>query len=416
MFALVDCNSFYCSCERVFAPKLWNQPVIVLSNNDGCAVARTAEAKALGIRMGDPFFKIRDIVKKHGVHVFSSNYALYADMSARVVDTLQGFSSNMEIYSIDESFLDVSGFGDRNLIEYGQDIRQTVRAWTGIPVCVGIGPTKTIAKLANWLAKSRAEYDGVCDLSNDRSAVYGTIPVGEVWGIGRASVAKLERLGIRTVAELRDIDLRKSREALTVVGARIVMELRGTSCLPLEFLAPQRKGMAVTRSFGQPVTRWTEMSEAVATYATRTGEKLRLHGLVAGAMLVFAHTSRFSTGPSYSNAATSQIEETSDTRHLVANALACAKRIWRDGYRYSKAGIVLSDLSPAARRPADLFPTHDRQRSVKLMSALDKVNQRFGRNTLYPAAAGIKRAWSLRADRKSPCYTTRVDELPIARA
>jgi DNA polymerase V len=249
--ALIDGNSFYCSCERVFDPKLSGVPVIVLSNNDGCAIARTAEAKALGIRMGEPYFKIRDLCRRQRVRVFSSNYALYGDMSARANTVYRQFARDVEVYSIDESFLDLSDVRERDRIALARDLRSTVRRWTGLPTCVGIGPTKTLAKLANHIAKSIPELGGVCDLSDEaeRAAWMVGISVGEVWGIGRASLARLTAMGVDTVADLRDLDPRPARASLTVVGERIIHELRGRSCLPLEIVPARRKGCAVTRSF-----------------------------------------------------------------------------------------------------------------------------------------------------------------------
>uniref|UniRef100_UPI00186A0691 Y-family DNA polymerase n=1 Tax=Aureimonas psammosilenae TaxID=2495496 RepID=UPI00186A0691 len=274
VLALIDGNSFYCSCERVFDPKLDRRPVIVLSNNDGCAVARTAEAKALGIRMGEPFFKIRDLCRDEGVAVFSSNYTLYGDMSARMNAIYRDWSPDVEVYSIDESFLDLTGFGRRDLDAYARDLRATVRQWTGIPTCVGLGPTKTLAKLANHVAKKNLDLGGVCDLTDERSrsAWLERVEVGDVWGVGSASEAKLVAIGIKTAAQLRDLDVRLARKMLTVVGERTVLELRGIPCLALEDVPPQRKGCAVTRSFGEPVTTLAGMLEAVAAYATRAGE------------------------------------------------------------------------------------------------------------------------------------------------
>ncbi len=294
-FALIDGNSFYCSCERVFDPAIARRPVIVLSNNDGCAVARTAEAKALGIGMGEPYFNIKDLSRDNQVAVYSSNYTLYGDMSARLNAIYRQWCPDVEIYSIDESFLDMTDIRPADRSAFGRDLRSTVRQWTGIPTCVGIGPTKTLAKLANHIAKKNEALEGVCDLTNtnDRKAWLDRIEVGEVWGVGAASQRKLSEIGIATAGDLARLDARLARNLLSVVGERTVLELQGVSCLPLEDVPPQRKGCAVTRSFGTPVTDLAGMLEAVAAYAARAGEKLRRHGLQATHMAVFMHTSRF---------------------------------------------------------------------------------------------------------------------------
>jgi DNA polymerase V len=417
--ALVDCNNFYVSCERVFNPKLEGIPVGVLSNNDGCFVARSAELKALGVKMGQPLFEVRDLVRRHRVCVLSSNYGLYGDMSQRVMECLGQFTPAVELYSIDESFLDLGGFEGRDLVAYGREIRETVRQWTGIPTCVGIGPTKILAKLSNYLAKKRPEYAGVCDLRDEafRQAVLPTIPVDEVWGIGRASVGKLAERGIKSAADLRDLDPRRARQFLSVTGARIVMELRGLSCLDLEVMAPPKKATAVTRSFGAPVTQLADACEAVAFFAVRAGEKLRQQGQAAGRMMVFIQTSPHRDDPYYSNGCTLSLSPaTADSLALIRASHAGLTRIWRDGYRYTKAGVMLTDLMAAERVPVTLFEAADRQRSEKLMEALDSLNGRFGTGTVFPAGTGIKRAWRTQAENVTPHYTTRFEELPLVRA
>lgn len=417
--ALIDGNSFYCSCERVFDPKLATRPVIVLSNNDGCAVARTAEAKALGIRMGEPYFKIRDLCADNRVAVFSSNYTLYGDMSARMNAIYREWAPEVEVYSIDESFLDLTGVPARDRMAYGRDLRATVRQWTGIPTCVGIGPTKTLAKLANHIAKKNSELDGVCDLTDphERDRWLPRIEVGDVWGIGAASEAKLMALGIESAADLRDMPSRLARQRMTVVGEKTVLELRGISCMDLEEVAPQRKGCAVTRSFGTPVTTLDGMLEAVSAYATRAGEKLRRHGLETAHVVVFMHTSQFNRrDPSHSASKTVNLPEASaDTLDLIDAAKRGARAIFREGFRYSKAGIIMDDLIVAGSAPRPLFDAREREKSARLMGALDAINDRFGRATLVPAASGIrKREWQTKFDRRSPRYTTRLDELPRA--
>ncbi|NEU14301.1 Y-family DNA polymerase [Methylobacterium sp. BTF04] len=424
--ALIDGNSFYCSCERVFDPKLAGVPVIVLSNNDGCAVARTAEAKALGIRMGEPWFKIRDLCRREGVRAFSSNYTLYGDMSARANAIYRDFSPAVEIYSIDESFLDLSDVREDRRAELARDLRATVRAWTGIPTCVGIGPTKTLAKLANHIAKTIPDLAGVCDLTDEdeRAAWLCRIHVGEVWGIGRASLAKLEAMGVDSVADLRDLDPRPVRKAMTVVGERIIHELRGLACLPLELMPAQRKGCAVTRSFANRVTDRETLEQAVAAHATRLGEKLRRGGLGTTHVTVFYHTSTHDQGSPMRSVSTTVTlpEATSDTLALISAARAGVARTWRDPgdrpWRYSKAGIVTTDLMTLEESPRPLFGRLDRERSGPLMAAMDECNARFGRGSVVPARAGLeaKRAWATKFGMRSPRYTTQVSELPTARA
>ncbi len=420
LFGLIDCNNFYVSCERVFRPDLEGKPVIVLSNNDGCAVARSAEAKALGIKMGDPEFKLRDLIRKENVRVFSSNYALYGDISRRVGETLGSIIPSVESYSIDESFLDLGEFRSRDLEALARELRERVLRWTGIPTCVGIAPTKTLAKLANFIAKKRPEFRGVCDLREEkvRAELMPTVPVDEVWGIGSASAGKIERLGVRSAADLAALDAELARKMMTVVGGRIVYELRGVSCLPLEELEPTRKGIAVTRSFGVPVLAWERMSEAVVSYAARAGEKLRRHGVAASHLSVFMHTSPFNGDPWYSNGASGHfVEATNDTGELTAMALRLARRAWRDGFRYVKAGVILDDLMPHTARQAPLWAELDRERREKLWRVVDQLNVDLGRDTIRLLGAGKKDApWHLRADFRSPRWTTRWSELPSVKA
>ena len=424
--ALIDGNSFYCSCERVFDPKLARMPVIVLSNNDGCAIARTAEAKALGIKMGEPWFKIRDLCKRQGVRVFSSNYTLYGDMSARTNAVYRDFAPRVEIYSIDESFLDLSDVQDRDRVALARDLRATVRAWTGIPTCVGIGPTKTLAKLANHIAKKVPDLEGVCDLTDPAAYDHWLcrISVEEVWGIGRASLAKLEAMGVDSVADLRDLDPRPVRKAMTMVGERIIHELRGLSCLPLELMPAQRKGCAVTRSFSSRVTEREVIEQAVAAHATRLGEKLRRGGLGTTHVSVFYHTSTHDHGAPMRSVSTTVTlpEATNDTLTLIAAARLGVARTWRDQgerpWRYSKAGIITTDLKLLDDSPRALIGQLDRERSGPLMAAMDACNARFGRGSVVPARAGLteKRTWSTKFEMRSPRYTTQVSELPTALA
>ncbi len=418
IYALVDANNFYVSCERVFRPDLEGVPVGVLSNNDGCFVSRSAELKALGVKMGQPFFETRDLIRRHKVHVFSSNYALYGDMSSRVVACLHGFSPRLEVYSIDESFLDLTGI-DGPLPAYAADIRTRVKRWTGIPTCVGIGPTKTLAKLANHAAKKGLlDPSGVCDLSDPaaRARVLSQVPVADVWGVGRRNAVRLNQLGVTTAADLRDLDPRLARQALTVIGERLVQELRGLSCLSLDRIPSPRRSVAVTRSFGQPVTDWDTMRQAVASHAARAAEKLRAEGMVAEALHVFIRTSRYRPGPACNDSVTVGVQPASaDGFVLIATAANAARRIWRDGVPFSKAGVILTGLRPADRVQADLLDTTDRAKATRLMAAVDAVNGALGRNTLVSAAT-LGHGWRMRQNNRSPSYTTRLADLPIARA
>jgi len=422
MYALVDGNNFYVSCERVFDPRLRGVPVGVLSNNDGCFVARSDELKALGVKMGQPAFQVRDLLRANRVKVLSSNYTLYGDMSGRVLDTLREMVPDVEPYSVDESFLNLAGFDHWNLSDLGSGIRETVRDWTGIPTCVGIGPTRTLAKLANYAAKKRLLNDRcVCDLSppDIRAGLLSRIAVGEVWGIGPASQVKLNYVGIRTAADLAHMDRRHARDLLSVTGQRIVDELRGVDCVHPDMVQKDRKGLAVTRAFGAPVCERGQMDEAVTAYATRVAEKLRHAGMATMSVQTFIHTNRFKDSDAqYSNAATVTLADaTSDTLAIVRAARQCLSRIWRDGYRYSKAGVLLDGLvKPEAAQPSLFDATPDKARSQRLMQALDSVNAAHGRGSLQLAGAGIprQRQWSARFDQRSPRWTTCFEELPMA--
>jgi DNA polymerase V len=412
VFALIDGNNFYVSCERVFDPKLEGRPVIVLSNNDGCAVARSNEAKALGIKMGEPVFKLRDLIERERVTVLSSNYTLYGDMARRVVETLERFSPEVEVYSIDESFLSLEPTPGERLVALAEDIRATVRRWTGIPTCVGLGPTKTLAKLGNTVAKKLPELGGVGDLTSPalRSLLLSRLPVSAVWGIGPASTRKLCARGITTVAGLRDLDVSRARSLLSVVGARIVLELRGTPCLPLELLPPPQQALAVTRSFGERVATLDGLKEAIAAFATVAAAKLRRKGLLAGELTVFIHTSAFSPGPRYGASLSAALPGMSaDTFFLIHEAHRLLARLWRPGYRYAKAGVIFTDLIPANRAQSSLLPVEGKD---ALMAAIDRLNSRYGRNTVYLGAIGLgERPWHTRFAYRTRRYTTRPDEL-----
>ena len=417
--AISDSANFYVSAERIFDPSLKGVPVIVLSNNDGCAVARSDEAKALGIKMGEPLHLIRDKLQAHGVRMFSSNYTLYGDISRRVVAVYEDYTPNVEIYSIDECFLDFGGFKDREA--HAGAMRRDVLRRVGVPVRVGIAPTKTLAKCANDIAKKNPIFAGVLDMMDPGLAdwLLPFVPVGDIWGIGRRTEAKLQGVGIGTAAELRAMPLRQARAMGTVVLERTVLELQGEPCIAFDDVAPPRKGMAVTRSAGVPMTDFDTVFQAITAHATRAAEKLRQHGLVAGTMTVFFHTNRHRPDrPQYAGSRTTRLAPmSSDTLDLVAAARRCAWAAWPKsgavGYAFTKAGVLLDDLLPHQDGPWNLFDTP--RRSPDLMAALDAVNGRFGKKTMVLASEGTGRSWQLRADHRSPRYTTRMADLPVVK-
>ena len=422
MFALVDCNNFYASCERVFRPALEGRPVVVLSNNDGCVVARSAEAKALGIPMARPWFKLEPALRGAGVAVCSSNYALYGDFSRRVMQVLAGFCPRLEVYSIDESFLDLSGLrGDGTA--RGLEIVRTVKQWTGLPVSVGIGPTKTLAKIANRLAKKGRSPDGPvlewARLPDPRATLAG-LAVEEVWGIAARAGARLRAAGIASALALAEADPRRLRQMGGVVWERIGRELAGRSCLPLELAPPPRKQILVSRSFGQRLTKLADLHGAVAAFAARAGEKLRRQKRRTGAVTVFVQTSPFAAAePFCANGTTLVLDRpTGDSGRLVRIAGQALERIYRPGLAYQKAGVLLSDLSAAGVEQGRLFadlPADD-ARSDRLMDCLDALNRAPARRAVRYASELLSDGWRMRQRRKSPAFTTSWRELPVVRA
>ncbi len=416
--ALVDVNNFYVSCERVFNPKLIGVPVVVLSNNDGCAVARSNEAKALGIAMGAPWFKCKDLAKQYGIIAQSSNYALYADMSNRVMSILRDFSPDQEVYSIDESFLDLTGFKSLDLTLYGQEMRKRILQWTGLPVCVGIGATKTLAKLANHCAKKRPMFNGVCDFNRmthaELNAILSEIDVGEIWGVGRKLALRLNQLGFHSVLDLKRADPSVLRQSFSVVMEKTIRELNGTVCIELEEVIPNKQQILSSRSFGTPVATIDELAESISLYVSRAAQKLRRQHSFAGAIYVYIRTSPFRTdNPQYSNGMLIPLPVATDsTPKLVNIALWALKQLYRPHYAYAKAGIMLSHLVPATGIQTDLFHhTQPTLKSDQLMQAMDSINRKMGRDTLKLASEGFKRPWKMKQGNKSPCYTTKWNEL-----
>lgn len=414
MFALIDGNNFYVSCERVFDPKLEGRPVVVLSNNDGCVVSRSQEAKALGVKMGTPWFQLKALARRHDILALSSNYALYADMSNRMMAVLAQFSPEQEIYSIDECFLGLDGFARRDLAEYGRQIRQRVRQWTGLPVCVGIAETKTLSKLANHCAKKAlAGKEGVCDFGRldaaERSALFATIPVGEIWGVGPRLSRRLNEMGISTVEALRRADPKSLRRQFSVTMERTILELNGVSCLDLEEVSPRKQQIISSRAFGAYIHDLAPLGEAVASYIAIAAEKLRDQGSRAGMVQVYIRTNPFKeNAPQYQRGLSIPLPEaTDDTLRLTRAALWGLKRIYRPGFAYQKAGVALLNLTDAATPQMALFSSA--RDNTRLMQAMDRINALWGRGTLRSAAEGIDKDWKMRRERMSPGYTTRWD-------
>lgn len=409
MIALVDCNNFYASCEKVFRPDLKDRPVVVLSNNDGCVVARSAEAKALGLKMGIPVFKIEHLIKKHDIQVFSSNYALYADMSHRVMTILEQSAPAVEMYSIDEAFVDVSTVGAVG--EYAHYLRKTILQWTGITVAVGISKTKTLAKLANYGAKKYPQTGGVVVLNEQRAKKLMRItPVDEVWGVGRRLTAKLNAQGIITAYDLSQAGISDIRSKYSVVLARTVKELRGEPCLDLVEVREPKKQIVTSRSFGNKITLIAEMRQAISEFTEKVTGKLREEQQFAKAVAVFIRTNHFSNTRQYSSTIQSCFpHHTNDTIKINQLAQNLLTKIWRDGYEYNKAGVMLMDLTLSRARQRFLFEIVEKDNS-ELMKAIDYINTSVGKIQL--ATTGIHHNWAMRREHLSPCYTTSWSELP----
>lgn len=420
-FALIDCNNFYVSCERLFQPKLANTPIVVLSNNDGCVVSRSAEVKALGVRMGEPWFKMEKFAKQHGIVAFSSNYTLYGDLSARVMSILSTFAPRQEIYSIDECFLDLDGYDLQSLLAYGQKMRKTIMRNVGIPVCVGIAATKTLAKLANHCAKkSFAGADGVCDFGlldkGQLSALFASMPASDIWGVGRRITEKLLTMKIKTVEDLRRANPNTVRRQFSVVMERTIQELNGVSCLALEEIGKARQQIIVSRSFGSMVTGLDDLSESVAFFTTRAAEKLRKDGSVAASIGVFIYTNPFKEEmPQYEGSITVQLTNPSDdTMVLIGAALEGLSKIYRSGYHYKKSGVMLLGLRGKGTAQASLFDdTEKKEKSATMMSTMDAINKKMGKGSISVAASGIQQRWAMRSGSHSQNFTTDWNELII---
>ncbi|MDO8694013.1 MAG: Y-family DNA polymerase [Sheuella sp.] len=443
MFALVDGNNFYVSCERVFRPNLQHTPVVVLSNNDGCAIARSNEAKALDIKMGAPWFQIQHLSESHGLVALSANFALYGDMSDRMMSIAAGLGPTQEIYSIDESFIGLDGVRG-NLARRARIIRSRILQWTGLPCGIGIGATKTLAKLANYIAKTAErkpgsypqEYAQVCDLSSisleERQYLLGLTEIGEVWGVGRRYAAQLKEYGMHTALDLSRMDPAVVRSRWSVVLERTVRELQGTACIQIEDIAPDKKEIACTRSFGHPVTQRSDLQEAISEFTSRACEKLRRQNSHANQVLCFIRTSPFRKEKQYSRSICIRLPRPcADTKIITQSAIQGLNLIYKSGYKYAKAGVMLIDLQPAdtTQLNLDIGLTDDlcaedrtpesRVDQSRLMQTMDAVNLRYGKSTLLLASAGlggVNRSWSMKQERRTPQYTTRWQDIPIARA
>lgn len=423
--ALLDCNNFYCSCERAFNAALHNKPVIVLSNNDGCVVARSNEAKKLKIRMGQPVFECRELIEQHDIQVFSSNYSLYADMSARVMATLAPFSPQVEVYSIDEAFFDVSHVGAQQLLDYGRQIRATVWQCTGIPVSVGIASTKTLAKVATEVVKNNPCLQGVLNLIQYSEAeldeLLASIALKEVWGIGSRFTNRLQaRSNIFTAKDLKYADEHWIRKRFSVMVQRTVLELRGIACIPVETEPKPKKGIMTAKSFGRPVASLAELEEAVATYTARAVEKLRSQGSAASSISIFVQTNPFKahTPQDASSLARVLPYPSSFTPDFLNVALDMVRSIYKPGLRYQKAGVFIAKIVPQEVQQADLFGDYsleEEYNKARLMVIVDFINQWWGQNTIFFGAQGIGRQWKMRQERRSPRFTTHWGEILVVR-
>ena len=405
--ALVDCNSFYVSCERLFNPKIRKKPVVVLSNNDGCIVSRSNEAKALGIKMGEPYFKAKDIIVKNNVQVFSSNYSLYGDLSRRVMRTLKRFNSDIEIYSIDEAFIDLSNFPDNEIEKVAQEIRSTVLQWTGIPTSIGVAKTKTLSKVANHIAKKKqsgvTSFIGVENID----PLLEKVDINDVWGVGRQLTKFYHKNGIYNAKQLKNKSNTWIKKSSNVLGSRTAMELRGISCIDLEKTKSKRKSCVVSRSFGQRVEKYQELKEAVASYCLNASEKIRSESLNAKSITVFIRTSPFqSRFGYYSNSKTIDFPiATSDSIEIVKTALTALESIFKNGYRYQKAGVLLSGLSEDTKNK-NLFSTEKDEKIKCLMKSIDNTNYRYGRSSISLASAGVQKRWNLKREHSSKIDTS----------
>lgn len=415
--ALVDCNSFYVSCERLFKPSIMKKPVVVLSSNDGCIISRSTEAKALGVKMGDPYFKAKEIITENDVHVFSSNYSLYGDISRRVMRTLRYFTPEIEIYSIDEAFLDLTNFPNDLVELFGKKIRNTILEWTGIPTSIGIATTKTLSKVANHIAKTNKS--GVVSLVNakDLDPILEKIKINDIWGVGRQLSKFYIKNGIENAKQLKNVSNAWIRKSSNVLSSRTAMELRGIPCISFEIKEAKRKSCCVSRSFDKKVENFQELKESIAAHCLNAAEKIRSESLLTKSITVSIRTSPFQDKKMYySNSKTIDFPvATDDSIEIVKNALVGLKLIFKEGYKYQKSGIVLSGLS-GSEKIDDLFDSLKKHKIKKLMESIDYTNHKYGRSTLSLADAGLNKKWNLRRKYSSKIDTADFHYLPTIRA
>ena len=410
--ALVDCNSFYVSCERLFNPKIQKKAVVVLSNNDGCVISRSKEAKNLGIKMGEPYFKVKDLVKRNKVEVYSSNYALYGDISRRVMKVLKTFSPKVEIYSIDEAFIDLSFIDEKGVEDYGREIRSRVLKWTGIPTSVGIASTKTLSKVANHIAKK--EKAGVIYLNTNIDEKLKKFPIEDVWGVGKQLSKFYHKNNISNAYDLKNVSNTWVKKGTNVLGAKTAMELRGIPCIDLQIDQEKRKNCCVSRSFGRKVKDLNELEESVITHCLNAAEKIRADDQIAKTITVFIRTSPFDKNRRYySNSKTIDLAiPTSNSIELIKNAVKALTDIYKYGYAYQKAGIILSGLKDANQNDQNLLTPLLENKSKKLMKAIDYTNTKYGRYAISIAQAGLSKGWKMRREHSSKIDTASFDSLP----
>jgi len=419
VFALVDCNNFYVSCERVFNPKLNGKPVIVLSNNDGCAVARSNEAKSLGIKMGAPAFQIADLIKKHDIYVYSSNYALYGDMSDRVMNTIATFTPHIEIYSIDEAFLEISDINENDRAQFCKNIRKTVYQWTGIPVSIGVATTKTLAKIANRIAKKSDKTHGFLDLTHSPYLAHALerTEVDDIWGVGTKYARYLKNHGIFNALQLKNANSYMIQKKMGICGTRMQKELSEQSCFPLECNPSAKKNLSVSRTFKKAVTSIDDLKEALANFVSIGAEKLRREQSVAKVMLVYITTGRFADKTYYQSHLISLPVATNNTPELIKYASCGVERIFQKGFFYKKTGVIFQELFPATCYQGGLFDPIDRNKLKKVMQSIDQINRKMGKNSIKYASMGLNTSpnWQTVFNKRSPAYTTDWDQLLTVR-
>ena len=410
--ALIDCNSFYVSCERLFNPKINYKPTVVLSNNDGCVISRSVEAKKIGIKMGEPYFKVKELVKKNNVHIFSSNYALYGDISRRVMKTLKSFSDKIEIYSIDEAFVDLSHIEEKEVENYGKQIRERILKWTGIPTSVGISNTKTLSKIANHIAKENKT--GVIYLKENIDETLKNFHITNIWGVGKQLSKLYIKNGIDTAYKLKNISNTWVKKSTNVLGAKTVMELRGIACISLETQEAKRKSCCVSRSFGKKIESLEKLKESITTHCLNAAEKIRNDSQTTRSITIYIRTSPFDKNRKYySNSITIDLPiATSNSLELVKSAIKGLKKIYKYGYFYQKAGIILSKLREASENEFNLLAPIMENKSQTLMKAIDFTNAKYGRNAISIAQAGINNTWKMRREHSSKIDTASFDSLP----